>query len=500
MFLPELFRKRFAGAVAVALTCSFTAASLSSNAAPGTAGDAKSLTASGDKPVAAGDAKPVAARDAKPVAVGNAKPVPGADLKPVTAGDAKSETKSDVTEGTRGDTVNTAAEVNAKSETENTSTGGGVTAKEASLITPLESAVQDEEFFANQSRQQIALMQQHQAVQHYDASKYYSKINDLELAELELRSAIMYMPSLKIAHRDYCLVAFMRGKPMRSFAEFLMVLGLCEPIPLTEQQQQELRVEAAQVHYKRGVEKAQKSDWNEAISELLWSRTYLPNDIAIHRSLAFAYAGKGDFKRAEEYYESTFSIDPSDAFAHADFAYLLDKNGKKDEAMAEMAKAVKVDPDSTALHVDLAWLAQSKGDLAKAENEFRAALKNSPQYSPLWYQLGQLLEKRGDKAEAKVAYVTALQKEPSNTDAKTALALLGGAGAATEVSAPSGAPATAKTETVGPASAKPDAAKTDAVKTDAAKPVSVKPADSKPRNAAGGGATPTSDTSKQTAL
>jgi len=465
MFLPGSLNKRFAGAVAVALSCSMTVANLSAVAAPGTAGtagDAKPTAAttnesnakSADKS-AVTDLKPEAAATSasKPAAPGAASVA----TKAATKASSETATKTATRAGTQtanGNATKGNASAGGKSDTaseasETTSnvdggTAGSVTAKQATLVTPLDSAVQDEEYFANQSKQQIALMQQHQAVQHFDASKYYSKINNLELAELELRSAIMYMPNLKIAHRDYCLVAFMRGKPMRAFAEFLMVLGLCEPIPLSEQQQRELRIEAAQAHYKRGVEQAQKSDWNEAISELLWSRTYLPNDVAIHRSLAFAYASKGDFKRAEEYYQSTFSIDPSDAFAHADFAYLLDKNGKKDEAMAEMSKAVKVDPDSTALHVDLGWLAQSKGDLAKAETEFRAALKNSPQYSSLWYQLGQLLEKKGDKAEARIAYVTALKKEPSNSDAKTALASLDGAGNGGAVTEPKPAADTSK--------------------------------------------------------
>lgn len=324
-----------------------------------------------------------------------------------------------------------------------TDTTAGVTAKDA-LITPLDTAVQDEEFYAGQSRQQIALIQQHEAVQHFDASKHYTKKWDLEMAELELRAAIMYMPDLKIAHRDYCIVALMRGKPLRAFAELLMVINLCNPIPLTMEQQRDLRIEAAQAHYKRGVEQAQKGFWDEAISELLWSRTYLPNDVAIHRSLAFAYASKGDFKMAQQYYQSTFSIDPSDAFARADFAYLLKAKGKTDEAVAEMAKAVKADPDSTALHVDFGWLAESKGDLDKAESEFRAALARSPQYSSLWYHLGQLLEKKGQKENAKLAYVTALEKEPSNDDAKTALALLGGPTAVNPPSLPAEPGATQK--------------------------------------------------------
>jgi len=319
------------------------------------------------------------------------------------------------------DTANGATSTTAETEER---TASGITAKQAQ-VTPLDTDDgEQEDFYATQSKQQIALLQQHEAVQHFEASKHYLKKWDTEMAELELRAAVMYMPSLKIAHRDYCLVAIMRGKPLRALAEFMMVIGLGEPVPFTEQQQQELRVENSQAHYKRGLESATKGKWDEAITELLWSRTYMPKDLAIHRSLAFAYASKGDFKMAEQYYQSTFQIDPNDAFAHADFANLLANKGHKEQAMAEMAKAVKADPDSTALHVDLGWLAESKGDFQKAEDEFRAALKRSPQYSALWYHLGQLLEKRGKTDEASAAYKTAIEKDSKNADARTALALL----------------------------------------------------------------------------
>ena len=297
----------------------------------------------------------------------------------------------------------------------------GITAQE---ITPLD-ADEEEDPYAAYNKQQMALFQQHEAVQHYNAAQYYMKKWDNELAELELRAAIMYMPELKIAHRDYCIVAILRGKLLRAIAEFCMVFGIGEPLPFTAEQQQALRTEASQAHYKRGLELATKGDWDESISELMWARTYLPNDPAVHRSLAFAYASKGDFKMAEQYYQSTFSIDPNDAFAHADFAYLLSQKGKKDEAVSEMAKAVKADPDSTALHVDLGWLAESKGDLNTAENEFRAALNRAPQYGQLWFHLGQILEHRHKTSDAITAYKTAIEKEPSNEQAAKALARLG---------------------------------------------------------------------------
>lgn len=356
-----------------------------------------------------------------------------ANIKDVKTDAAGSAVRDDVVGGAKADAAGgamTDAAGSVKADTPANGEGAGqgtttsITSREAS-VTPLDTADSEEDYYARYNKQQMALFQQHEAVQHFNASQHYMKKWDTELAELELRAAIMYMPSLKIAHRDYCLVALLRGKPLRALAEFMMVVGLGEPLPLTEQQQKELRTEASQAHYKKGLEEATSGKWDDAITELMWARTYLPNDLAIHRSLAFAYASKGDFKMAERYYQSTFSIDPTDAFARADFAYLLSQKGEKAQAVAEMAKAVKADPDSTALHVDLGWLAEAKGDLAKAEEEFRAALKRSPQYAALWIHLGQLLEKRNKIDDARIAYKTAVEKEPSNEEAKTALVRIG---------------------------------------------------------------------------
>jgi tetratricopeptide (TPR) repeat protein len=514
MFLLNYHPLNVAGSLVIAVTCSLTVMTTAAFAEPSKGGtkdgasstQAKSAASAPDNKVVKGDADKGGGNAAT---AGGAVPF----VKPDTANSAKQPQKP----ATTGDAAVASETDGANVGADETGTEGSITAREAQ-ITPLEGAEPEEDPYAGHSKQQIALLQQHEAVQHFDASKYYTSKWDLELAELELRAAIMYMPNLKIAHRDYCVVAAMRFKPMRSFAELLMVLGLCEPIPLTEQQQKDLRIEAAQAHYKKGVEEAKKEKWDDAITEFMWSRTYLPNDIAIHRSLAFAYASKGNFKMAEQYYQSTFSIDPSDAFAHADFAYLLNSKGQKDQALAEMSKAVSVDPDSTALHVDLGFLAESKGDLTKAENEFRAALKRSPQYSSLWYHLGQLLEKKHNIKGAKVAYVTALEKESSNVDAQTALALLGGADAAVKPAPDGTKPVTDSSQPAtepakpGASSAKPA---TDPAKpaTDSAKPAvtplagasslpnaGAKPADQKSENKPGSTAKPNSNTPAQTKL
>ena len=263
-----------------------------------------------------------------------------------------------------------------------------------------------------------------QAVQHFNAARSYLNSWEPDLAELELRSAIMYMPKLKIAHRDYCLVAMMRGKPLRALAEFMMVVGLGDPVPLRDNQRQMLVQEASKGHYDKALKLAKKGKWDDAISEFMWAKTYTPNDPAVLRSLAFAFASKGDFKMAEDYYSRLFQLNPDDAFAHADFAFLLSDKGQSDKAVQQLQQAVKLRPDAAALHVDLGWLAQSKGDYSEAEKEFRDAVELSPKHPALWSQLGLVLEKEGRVDEARSAFKKALALDPQHISAREGLSQL----------------------------------------------------------------------------
>lgn len=260
-------------------------------------------------------------------------------------------------------------------------------------------------------------LRQNEAIRHFENARFYMSKWDTELAEVELRAAIMYMPDMKVAHRDYCLIAMMRGKPLRSLAEFMMVVGLGEAIPLNEKKQQKLREEASGLHYNKGLKHAAENKWEDAINELLWSKKYTPLDPAVHRSLAFAYASNKDFDKAEEQYKYTLSLNPKDALTHADYAILLSENGKSKEAIDLMAKAVKLKPDAAALHVDLGWMAESKGDLDKAAQEFRMAALSSPKQTALWVHLGNVLTKLEKVSEAKSAFNEALAIDSSNQDA-----------------------------------------------------------------------------------
>ncbi len=257
------------------------------------------------------------------------------------------------------------------------------------------------------------------ALKHYYLAQHYIRRFDFVLAEVELQQAIVYTPGLKVAHRDLSLVSLVELKPLKALAEFLMAVGLYDALPSTPFEKAELDARAAKLHYAKALSYGKVNRWSSAISELNRAQRYTPDNLAIERSLAFAYASNGQFDLAEKQYELSFANnDPEDAYYHADFAYLLAKQGKQDSALAQINKAVALKPNVPALHVDLAWFFENKGDLARASKEIKEAVKLSPNHAALWAHLARLLEKTGQSQEAKASYAKALSLDPKLAEAK----------------------------------------------------------------------------------
>ena len=264
-----------------------------------------------------------------------------------------------------------------------------------------------------------------QAADHFDLAQHYSHKWDWEMSEVELEAAIMCVPTLKAAHRDYCVVSLFRGQPMRSLAEFMMVVGLGDPIPLNEEEKTALKKKAAKLHYQKGLNYGIVRKWKKATPEFQWALSYAPDSAAIAHSLAFSYAADGDFENAEKLYLKAVALDPTNSYSHADFAILLSEHGDQQKAMQELAKAISLSPDVAALHVDMAWLAESSGDLKTAESEFHHAVQLSPKHAGLWSHLGRVEERLGKASDAKTAYSEALAVDPGDDVAKARLDALG---------------------------------------------------------------------------
>lgn len=284
----------------------------------------------------------------------------------------------------------------------------------------------------------VEQLAQSQALDHFELARFYFSQFDLKMSELELEAAIMYMPLMKAAHRDYCVVSLLTGHPLRSLAELMMVFGLGEPVPLNESEKIELKAKGAKLHYRKALEYGKKEKWDNAIAELQWALDFTPSNAAIKRSLAFALASKGEFDMAEETYRDSLAADPSDPYAHADFAYLLSDKGERTKAFSQLAQAVKLAPDAAALHVDLAWMAESDGNFALASAELEQAIKISPKHAGLWAHLGRVDERKGDVDGAIAAYNRALNVDPGQFEAKRRLEVIKSEELKNKSAAPSG--------------------------------------------------------------
>lgn len=256
---------------------------------------------------------------------------------------------------------------------------------------------------------------------HFDLAHHYFSRLDLELADVEFEQSILNKADLPIVHRDYCLVCLVRFNIPKAIAEFMLATGLGVPVPYTPFEKAELDARAAKLHYRKALSYGRVNRWASAIAELKWALSYAPENPAIKRSLAFAYASSGLVEQAEGQYLSSFDADPNDAYSHADFAFLLYQEGKQDKAIGQLAKAVSLEPQVAALHIDLAWLSEKKGDLAKASGEMQEAVKLSPKHAILWAHLGRLLAQQGDGVAAREAYNKALALDAQQAEAKDGL-------------------------------------------------------------------------------
>ncbi len=293
---------------------------------------------------------------------------------------------------------------------------------------------------------------------HYKLAHHYLERADFDLAEAELKQAIIRKPDSRKAHRDYMVTSLTHLNIPQAIAEFMIVVGLGKAVPLSTEEQKQLDRDTAKLHYRKALKYEEQNRAYREIYEFRWANYYLPNNPTIMRSLAFALANVGNNDDAEKLYRDSFAISAEDkgsiddAYAHADFAYMLGKIGRQGFAIEEMKKAVAIDPKSPALRADLAWFLEAMGDIPGATYQIAKAIDLAPNYAignvqvptsshdffglkmltfhkeqtiysnaGLWAKLGTLLEKQKKFSQAITAYEKALQFDPQQADIKIKL-------------------------------------------------------------------------------
>ncbi len=116
---------------------------------------------------------------------------------------------------------------------------------------------------------------------------------------------------------------------------------------------------------------------DEGITQLEQLAT-IKTDSTTYCNLGIAWAQKGQFDRAEEYYKKAIGLNPANVKAHYNFGNLLLAQNMPDKAIDEYRKAIGASPDFVRSYDMLAIALIQKGKIEQAKAAYEQALKIDP--------------------------------------------------------------------------------------------------------------------------
>mgnify|MGYP002622806362 CR=1 FL=1 len=147
-----------------------------------------------------------------------------------------------------------------------------------------------------------------------------------------------------------------------------------------------------------------------------------PRHLDAVMGLARLYDRDGDFATATTLYLQAVALDPENASVQNDLGLCFARQSRFEEAESALQKAVIAEPSGQLYRNNLATV---QVELRK----YDAALENLKATHPpevAEYNLGYLLSQKQDHMQARLHFQNALQLKPQFTEARTALAALGG--------------------------------------------------------------------------
>jgi len=149
-----------------------------------------------------------------------------------------------------------------------------------------------------------------------------------------------------------------------------------------------------------------------------------PRDPAAPAQLAERYRRRGDFAKAEEYFQKALGLSPRFYFARACLAALYLDTDRPREAVAEAEKAVADNPGDAAIFALLARARRASDDRPGARQALAEGLKLDPESCTLLLESARLFADSGDLAAAAAECRRAIKADPKNAPAHADLALV----------------------------------------------------------------------------
>ena len=122
----------------------------------------------------------------------------------------------------------------------------------------------------------------------------------------------------------------------------------------------------------------------------------------VHRELALAADGRGDFAEAARQFRQAIDLEPDDPLLHLSRAMALDRAGDARAAVPALDEALRLDPDLAQAHYVLGTLLERAGRDTDAIERFTAAAARDPGSAETQLRLANALRRTG-RFEASLA-------------------------------------------------------------------------------------------------
>jgi Tfp pilus assembly protein PilF len=206
--------------------------------------------------------------------------------------------------------------------------------------------------------------------------------------------------------------ALARGQPAAAIAQLKQLLTIND--------------RSYELHLFLGDAYTASRQFDNALGEYAAARLLNPRSAAPPLSAARAYLAQGDTTRALQQADEAAAIEPGSGDVRVVRGTIHERAGRMPQALAEYAAAVTANGSDPQARARLASLAMRTRQFDLAGPQFEALLRMGYRPSRMHFGLAQIAEGKGDTARAITEYREAIRLEPSFTDAKTALARLGG--------------------------------------------------------------------------
>jgi Tfp pilus assembly protein PilF len=169
---------------------------------------------------------------------------------------------------------------------------------------------------------------------------------------------------------------------------------------------QNIREKKADILYQAGTESLMDGQFTDALASLQQSAKLEPDSARIWTNLGLAYAGKEEYKKAEDSWKKALKIDGewTDARANLGALYLKTKRYKEAETQLKAALKDLVYPNAAQVHYNLALTYLETRRPLPAEQQLKLTVKSEEGYCPAWFRLGKIQKERGDFGEAEQSF------------------------------------------------------------------------------------------------